>query len=192
MIRLALVAAAFTSTLVLADYTVPGTQQSRLTLGADAPGCYKDTDCKGDRICVAGVCQSPAPGPVPMVPADTSNAASNSNAMHRLVMIAQQLEILELSRPGMGLPIFLTVFGGVGVMTGGVFIILISYAAYLGAIISGISLIPLSIGIVLWVVNGAKNRGIDADVKKLRAERASLGVSSLLVEPPQMIELARF
>jgi hypothetical protein len=26
-------------------------------------GCTKDTDCKGDRVCVAGACQSPSPAP---------------------------------------------------------------------------------------------------------------------------------
>lgn len=28
-------------------------------------GCMKDTDCKGDRICVAGVCQDPSPSAAP-------------------------------------------------------------------------------------------------------------------------------
>jgi hypothetical protein len=30
-----------------------------------AGGCMKDTDCKGDRICVAGACQDPAPAAAP-------------------------------------------------------------------------------------------------------------------------------
>ena len=42
-----------------------------LTLGSSAAqaGCEKDTDCKGDRICEAGACVSPAPAAPPASPA---------------------------------------------------------------------------------------------------------------------------
>lgn len=41
---------------------------SRVTSGPPAdvgPGCAKDTDCKGDRICVSGACVSPSPAAPP-------------------------------------------------------------------------------------------------------------------------------
>ncbi|MFO0598699.1 MAG: hypothetical protein U0228_25560 [Myxococcaceae bacterium] len=44
---------------------------------AQAPGCSKDTDCKGDRICEAGVCVSPSgvsPAPVVEAPPPPAQA----------------------------------------------------------------------------------------------------------------------
>ena len=35
---------------------------------AAAAGCVKDTECKGDRICVAGRCVAPSPAPEPVAP----------------------------------------------------------------------------------------------------------------------------
>ena len=45
-----------------------------LSGSAHAGGCEKDTDCKGDRICEAGVCTDPGPGSEPSAPATPDNA----------------------------------------------------------------------------------------------------------------------
>ena len=58
-----------------------------LSLPADARAqCSKDTDCKGDRICVTGVCQNPAPPtttpPPTATPSATTTALSAPAAVH--------------------------------------------------------------------------------------------------------------
>jgi|HubBroStandDraft_1064217.scaffolds.fasta_scaffold120092_1 hypothetical protein len=40
--------------------------------GASGPGCSKDTDCKGDRVCVQGQCADPAVKSAPPSPAPTA------------------------------------------------------------------------------------------------------------------------
>jgi len=54
---------------------------------AQTSGCTKDTDCKGERICEAGVCvapqQSAAPPPPPPTPPTVENAASYPRVVRR-------------------------------------------------------------------------------------------------------------
>jgi hypothetical protein len=196
MTRFLLLALAVLPTLAFADFSLPGHQPSALTLlgATDGPGCSKDTDCKGDRICVVGACQSPAPSeaPMPGMP-PLPSVSSGTSSIQRLIFLDQRLDILELSRPSMAWPIFLTIFGGVGIVTSVFFVAINSYLWTLALVVTGVSLIPLTLGIVFWIINGARNRTIDGEISQLRAERASLGVSSSVwVEQPRMIELARF
>ena len=52
----------------------PGVGQAQEQATA-VPGCYKDTDCKGDRICEQGTCVSPAPAsPAPTAKVDDAVA----------------------------------------------------------------------------------------------------------------------
>lgn len=195
MTRFLPLALALLPALSWADISLPGRQPSALTLlgAVDGPGCSKDTDCKGDRICVVGACQSPGPSeaPLPGIP-PPPGVSSGASAIQRLIFIDQRLDILELSRPSMAWPIFLTIFGGVGVGTGLVVLAISPYLVGLALVVSGISLIPLTLGVVFWIINAGRNRAIDADVSKLHAERTSLGVSSSVWVQPRMVELARF
>ena len=63
---------------------------------AQAPGCTKDTDCKGERICEAGVCVEPrastppppAPPPPPVI--DAAEAASYPRVVRREGLVCVQ------------------------------------------------------------------------------------------------------
>jgi hypothetical protein len=169
---------------------LPGMQRSRIRLiDVEQPagsGCSKDSDCKGDRICTAAVCQTPPYSAPPVAPSMGPSLLGNAECggvISKLINLQQRIELLELSRPSMAWPIFLTIFGGVGFFSGGVAMAVLSYAIWFGAIIAGIAAIPLTIGIIFWIINGNQNARIDRQIDQLKSERAAMGMSSHLVNP---------
>lgn len=170
----------------LADGALPGTQTSRLTLGANeavaapAPGCRMDVDCKGNRICQAGVCTesaglaastlTPLPPPMP--------AANTGLASLQLRMITNQIQLLLFQRLSLAGPLFATIFGGLGVLVGGVMMPFGYTALIVGIMVASGSALPLAIGLVWLFVNIGYNRRIDQAVEKLRDEQRALSASS--------------
>lgn len=61
------------------------------TVKSSAPGCFKDTDCKFDRICDAGVCVNPKTMPVKSAKSDKPQprhqAPRQSNRKYTTAMI---------------------------------------------------------------------------------------------------------
>jgi hypothetical protein len=204
-----------------ASETLPGMQRSHLRLldlDQSGGGCTKDTDCKGDRVCSAGVCVSPqaaanTPTAAPLVPApaNSSNAAPmapmqpmepmgpsladpNRPIDQSFLGIQNQIAELEASKSSLFWPIFLTITGGVGTLIG--LNVLVFSSIILGAIIIGIFVIPLVIGIIWLVGNIGSNTKINAQIRDLRMQQRMAPRQSMLpvgtAIDGDLIEVAQF
>jgi hypothetical protein len=141
---------------------LPGRQQSSRTLLDELPGCSRDSQCKGARVCRASACEEP--------PADPPSLTAG---LLRLEVIHGRILGLEASRPALGLPIALTVVGGLG-MLGAAGTSVLFWLGTVTLLIAAGAAIPLTIGIIFLLIDGARNRRINREVRSLQTERQAL------------------
>ena len=204
--------------LGLADGMNHGFRPSHLTLLASADGvvgCAKDTDCKGERICVEGKCQDPAPASTssavnapppppppppsatepPRAPLSSPSATEHLQAPRppdlsfQLMDINRQIQALEESRPSTGGPVALTVIGGVALVPGFLIFWFVNWPSGLVMMIAGG--IALTIGIVLYVSHSNEARSVDERIQHLEDERRELMRTSGFSNPA-LIRVAEF
>jgi hypothetical protein len=159
-------------------------------------GCQKDTDCKGDRVCNAGVCidAQRVPGA-----AQSRPTTSMESAALRISILDNQITQLNLSKMPLVGPVTSIVAGGV-LTAGGILMFFVSgFPVVTGVIVMVSGIACLITGIVMTVVLSNKNEDVDKQVRALEGERDRLrsdrpgddpGRRSNLVLP--MTTVARF
>lgn len=103
-----------------------GSQPPGSPIGAPAvqPGCVKDTECKGDRVCEGGVCVAPAPsgrGPVQVGPAGPARSVGLEPQDLGQQFSEYQLEELKRRRDeiSIGVPVGIMALGAAMGIAGG-------------------------------------------------------------------------
>jgi hypothetical protein len=94
--------------------------------------------------------------------------------LRRLAQLHERIETLELSRPSLVWPTFLTVLGVGGEAE---VLVLALSSSWLGAalvVIAGIAAVPLIIGVIFLVANVVRNAQLDRQVATLRETQLEL------------------
>jgi hypothetical protein len=183
--------------LAFADFSAHQPAASRLTLLAlndDGPGCTKDTDCKGSRVCNRGKCEegSSAPSAAGAVqPAAPSGGygAPQGSSTYRLMEINQKLKVLYDNAPGYGLAITGIVLGSIFTVGGVVLALFVS--TLIGVLVGVTGLLLLTLGIIGAVVSSSESTRRDREIRDLENERMLL-LQRSSAPPPQGLLIASF
>lgn len=206
--RLAAVVVILSSTAAFAGWVDASLQPSSIHLLAqagpspdeafDAAGCTKDTDCKGERICVRSSCvdpERPAAAPAPRagpraadrVEIEAERRAERQRA--RRIAISREIRALEDSRPTMATPIVGTVLGGLMLVVGVPMIFFVSWL--IGLVVAVVGVAVLSAGLAGYASDSARSREIDSSIRALEEERRSLATQAVGAPLPGFV-VARY